>query len=143
MWTEGEFAVGGCFLDGEPGVELADGFDRGVVCGFEIGLQMFVFDGGEDGGDIFGEEIGEAADGAVADFDRGFGERELEVRFYLLQDARDVAGEFGVRRDARFEGRVFAGDVDVGVEGVGVPEGGGVGLVGDFEPEEVAVDLGD
>ena len=79
----------------------------------------------------------------MGDFDGGFREGELEVGLNLTTARRDVAGEFSVRRDASFERCVFAGDIDVGVEGVGVPEWGRVGLVGDFEPKEVAVDLGD
>ena len=124
-------------------IELADGLDGCVVGGFELGLGRGVFDGREDGGDVFGVEVGEAADRAVANFDGRLGERELQVGFDLLQGEWHVAGELGVRLYTRFERRVLAGDINIGVERIGVPEGRGVGLVGDFEPEEVAVDLRD
>ena len=102
-----------------------------------------VFDGLEDFGHVFGKEIGKAADRAVGDLDRRLRQRQFQVGFDLLERARHVAGELGVRLDARFERRVLARDVDVRVECVGVPERRGVRLVGDFEPEEVAVDLRD
>ena len=72
-----------------------------------------------------------------------FASGSFKLALICCECARHVAGEFGVRRDPCFERRVFARDVDIGIEGVGVPERGSVGLVGDFEPEEVAIDLGD
>jgi hypothetical protein len=115
--------------------EVADGVDDPEEGDGEVafGAGAAAFDGGDDGVDVEAREVIEDADGDV-----GFGVADAlsgEVAEHVVGDELVVGGGVEALGDG-LEAHEEAGEVVVGVDGAGVGEGEGGGVVAEGELDE-------